>query len=601
MCGAKEQRTQAVCELPKAPTGIAGLDAITAGGLPKGRPTLICGCAGSGKTLFAMEFLVRGAQQFNEPGAFMAFEETSDELTVNMASLGFNLKRLTSQKQLLIDYVKIDRSEIRETGEYDLEALFVRLNYAIDAIGAKRVVLDSLENLFAGLSNAAILRAEVARLFAWLKDKGVTAVITAERGDGKLTRHGLEEYVSDCVILLDHRVNNQFATRRVRVVKYRGSGHGTDEYPFLIGERGISVTPITSLGLNHAATTERIGSGIPRLDTMLGGKGFYRGSSILVSGRAGTGKTSISAHMVDASCQRGERTLLFLFEESASQITRNMRSIGVDLEQWVKKGLLSIHSMRPTVYGLEAHLEAIHSLTERFAPRFVVMDPVTNLASGGTHEEAKSMLTRLIDFFKTKQITTFFTSLTSGDRSPESSDVGISSLMDTWLLVRDIESNGERNRVLYVLKSRGMAHSNQVREFKLTSHGVELLDVYLGPGGVLTGTARVAQEAREASEAVERAAEMARRRRQLMRTRQMLEAQIQSTHFELETAQEELSRIVSEDESRNRIEVQDRAAMARARYADPAGNGSKDNGRGAAARKEAAAEKGFTYARKKAS
>lgn len=598
---AKKQSATAIRRLPKAPTGIEGLDAISGGGLPKGRPTLICGCAGSGKTLFATEFLVKGAQQYDEPGVLIAFEETGDELAINMASLGFDLERLIAQKRLLIDYVKIDRSEIRETGEYDLEALFVRLNYAIDAIGAKRVVLDSLENLFAGLSNAAILRAEVARLFAWLKEKGVTAVITAERGDGKLTRHGLEEYVSDCVILLDHRVEKQYATRRVRIVKYRGSSHGTDEYPFLIGEHGISVTPITSLGLNHVASHERISSGIPRLDTMLGGKGYFRGSSILVSGKAGTGKTTISAHLVESSCRRGERCILFLFEESASQIIRNMRSIGIDLDQWVKKGLLAIHAMRPTIYGLEAHLDAMHNLTNQFKPSVVVMDPVTNLSCGADTDEVKSMLVRLIDFFKTQQITTFFTSLTSGDRSPETSDVGISSLMDTWLLVRDIESNGERNRVLYVLKSRGMAHSNQVREFKLTAHGVELLDVYLGPGGVLTGTARVAQEAREASEAIERTTEMERRRRQLVRTRQMLEAQIQSTHFELETAEEELSRIISENDSRNRVEIRDRAVMARARFADRGVNSAHGATGIAPKRKGPKAERRPVNASKKAS
>ncbi len=554
--------------LPKAPTGIEGLDNITQGGLPQGRPTLICGCAGSGKTLFAVEFLVRGALQCNEPGVYIAFEETSQELAQNMASLGFELEELIARKQLLIDYVEIQRSQIRETGEYDLEALFVRLGYAIDSIGAKRVVLDSLETLFTGLTNTAILRAELSRLFHWLKAKGVTAIITAERGDGKLTRHGLEEYVSDCVILLDNRVNNQFSTRRVRVVKYRGSSHGSDEYPFLIGERGISVLPITSVGLTHSASTERIGSGIGRLDTMLGGDGYYRGSSILVSGTAGTGKTSISSHLVDATCRSGERCLVFLFEESPSQLIRNMRSIGIDLEPWIKQGLLKLHAARPTLYGLEAHLVMMHRLTDEFKPSVVVMDPVTNLASGGTATEAKSLLTRLIDYFKTSQITTFFTSLTAGDQSPESTDVGISSLMDTWLLVRDVESNGERNRMLYVLKSRGMAHSNQVREFKLTGHGIELVDVYLGPGGVLTGTARTAQEARERAEGVLRAGDMGRRKRLLDRNRQALQAQLNALCFELETAEEELQRLDSQEETRSEVEGEDRAAMARARHAD---------------------------------
>jgi len=560
--------------LPKAPTGIQGLDDITEGGLPLGRPTLICGCAGSGKTLFAIEFLVRGAMEYNEPGVFMAFEETSEELAQNVASLGFDLKDLAAQKRMIVDFVSIQRSEILETGEYDLEGLFVRLGYAIDSIGAKRVVLDSLETLFSGLSNGAILRAELGRLFHWLKAKGVTAVITAERGDGKLTRHGLEEYVSDCVILLDNRVSNQFATRRVRVVKYRGSRHGTDEYPFLIGERGLSVLPITSVGLTHEAPTDRIPSGVPRLDTMLGGKGYFRGSSILVSGTAGTGKTSLSAHLIDATCRRGERSLVFLFEESPSQLLRNMRSIGLDLDLWMRKGLLLLHAARPTLYGLESHLVTMHKVTDEFKPNVVVMDPVTNLSSGGTVNEAKSLLTRLIDYFKTKQITTFFTSLTAGERSEEATDIGISSLMDTWLLVRDMESNGERNRVLYVLKSRGMAHSNQVREFRLTNRGIDLVDVYVGPGGVLTGTARLAQQAREAAD--QQACEVAflTRKRQLDRNCLALSSQIKALHLDLENAQEELKKISAQEQFRTATDAQVRAVMARARYADPLANGA---------------------------
>jgi circadian clock protein KaiC len=570
----KDRRESCPVALPKAPTGIQGLDDITHGGLPLGRPTLICGCAGSGKTLFAIEFLVRGALQYNEPGAFMAFEETSEELAQNVASLGFNLKELTDRKKMIVDFVRIERGEIRETGEYDLEGLFGRLGYAIDSIGAKRVVLDSLETLFSGLTNAAILRAELARLFHWLKAKGVTAIITAERGDGKLTRHGLEEYVSDCVILLDNRVSNQFATRRMRVVKYRGSRHGTDEYPFLIEDRGLSVLPITSVGLNHEASTERMPTGVPRLDTMLGGKGYYRGSSILVSGTAGTGKTSLSAHLIDATCRRGERSLIFLFEESPSQFLRNMRSIGLDLEPWIKKRLLRLHAARPTLYGLESHLIAMHKLTEEFKPSVVVMDPVTNLSSGGTITEAKSLLTRLIDYFKTSQITTFFTSLTTGDRAEETTDIGISSLMDTWLLVRDLEANGERNRVLYVLKSRGMAHSNQVREFRLTDRGIDLVDVYVGPGGVLTGTARMAQQAREASEGIARQAEFNGRKRQLDRDCVALNSQIKTLQLDLETAQLELEKIGAQERFRISAEARARAVMASARYADPLAEGA---------------------------
>lgn len=560
--------------LPKAPTGIQGLDDITEGGLPQGRPTLVCGGAGSGKTLLGVEFLVHGASQYQEPGVLMAFEETSEELALNVASLGFDLEELIAQNKMIIDYVRVERSEIQETGDYNLEGLFVRLGLAIDSIGAKRVVLDSLETLFAGLTNTVILRAELRRLCRWLKEKGVTAIITGERGEGTLTRHGLEEYVSDCVILLDHRLNNQLATRRLRIVKYRGSRHGTDEFPFLIGEHGLSVLPMTSLGLAHVVGTERFSSGVPRLDSMLGGEGYYRGSSILVSGTAGTGKTSLAAHLANATCRRGERCLLFLFEESPSQYIRNMRSIGIDLEPWINAGLLRIHATRPTVYGLETHLVVMHKLTHEFKPEVVIIDPVTNLASGGTSAEAGSLLTRLIDFFKSKHITTFFTSLTQANQNEETSDVGISSLMDTWMLLRNLETNGERNRVLYVLKSRGMAHSNQVREFRLTAQGIELLDVYVGPGGVLTGSARLAQEAREKSEALIRQEEFDRRNHELYCKRQALEAQMEALRLELETTDLEQKKIGTQENALKDLLVQDRADMARTRHADPVANGA---------------------------
>ena len=488
--------------LPKAPTGIQGLDEITQGGFPRGRPTLICGSAGAGKTLLAMEFLVRGAAEYNEPGVFMAFEETAPELTQNVRSLGFDLDELAKEKKLVIDFVRIERSEIDETGDYDLEGLFIRLGAAIDAIGAKRVVLDTIENLFAGLQNEGILRAELRRLFRWLKDRGVSAVITAERGDGALTRHGLEEYVSDCVILLDHRVTDQVSTRRLRIVKYRGTAHGTNEYPFLIDEDGFSVLPVTSLGLQHQAREERISSGIPRLDTMLGGKGFYRGTTILVSGTAGTGKTSLAASFVDAACRRGERCLYFSFEESPGQLIRNMRSIGLNLEQWSKKKLLQFHSSRATFYGLEMHLAIIHKIVREFQPKVVVLDPVGSLIDAGNKRDAHIMMIRLIDFLKQKQATAFLTSLTSGGEALERTDVEISSIVDSWLFMRDIEVNGERNRALYVLKSRGMAHSNQLREFLLTPKGIDLLDVYVGRDGVLTGSSRLSQEAREKATAL---------------------------------------------------------------------------------------------------
>lgn len=486
--------------LSKSPTGIKGFDEITGGGLPKGRPTLVCGGAGCGKTLFAMEFLVRGATEFDEPGVFMSFEETNKELSVNVASLGFDLADLIRKKRLILEHVHIERSEIEETGEYDLEALFIRLGYAIDSIGAKRVVLDTIESLFAGLPNQLILRAELRRLFRWLKERGVTAIITGERGDDKLTRQGLEEYVSDCVIMLDHRVNEQTSTRRLRIVKYRGSLHGTNEYPFLIDETGFSVLPVTSLGLKHNVSNERVSSGISALDKMLEGKGYYRGSTVLVSGTAGVGKTSIAAHFAEAACKRGERVLYFCFEESPNQLIRNMLSIGIKLEPWLEKGLLQFHATRPTLYGLEMHLAATHKAVNAFKPDIVILDPINTFVIGDDEIEIKTMLMRIVDFLKADQITALFTSLTSNNSSGESSEAGISSLIDTWILLRDIELSGERNRGMYVLKSRGMANSNQIREFILTDHGVELREAYIGSKGVLTGSARIAQEAEESAE-----------------------------------------------------------------------------------------------------
>ena len=557
-------------DLPKAPTGIEGLDEITGGGLPRGRPTLVCGSAGCGKTLLAMEFLVRGATQFGEPGVFLAFEETAEELTQNVRSLGFDLDNLAEQKKLLVDYVHVERGEIEETGEYDLEGLFIRMGYAIDSIGAKRVALDTIETLFGGLSNAAILRAELRRLFRWLKDKGVTAVITGERGDGTLTRQGLEEYVSDCVIVLDHRVTEQLSTRRLRVVKYRGSLHGTNEYPFLIDEHGISVLPVTSLRLRHEASSERISTGVPQLDAMLGGAGVYRGSNVLVSGTAGIGKTSLGAHFADATCRRGERCLYLAFEESESQMVRNMRSVGLDLAPWLKKGLLRFHATRPTAHGLEMHLSTLHKLVSDFQPRVVIVDPITTFLKAGTAHDAEAMLLRLIDYLKAQQITALFTSLTHGGDFLEQSQVGISSLIDTWLLLRDIELGGERNRGIYVLKSRGMAHSNQIREYLLTDHGVELKEVYVGPEGVLTGSMRLAQEAREQAAALERQQESARRRRELERKRQALEAQLAALRGQFEAEEEELKLLLAEEQATADRVRQDQADMARSRQAPDA-------------------------------
>ena len=555
-------------QLPKSPTGIQGLDEITGGGLPQGRPTLVCGGAGCGKTLLAMEFLVRGVTQFNEPGVFMAFEETAKDLTQNVASLGFDLEDLIARKKMVLDFVYIERSEIEESGEYDLEGLFIRLGHAIDSIGAKRVVLDTIESLFAGLPNPLILRAELRRLFRWLRGKGVTAIITGERGDATLTRQGLEEYVSDCVITLDHRVNDQVSSRRLRVVKYRGSTHGTNEYPFLIDEGGFSVLPITSLGLQHAVSLEHIPTGVPRLDAMLGGVGYYRGSSVLVSGTAGTGKSSLAAHFVDAACRRGERAIYFAFEESPDQITRNMRSIGIDLKSWVEQGLLRFEASRPTVSGLEMHLARMHKAVNAFKPEVVIVDPLNSFHVGSNEIAVKAILMLLVDFLKTNQITGLFTNLTSGGNESDQSDVVIASLIDTWLLVRDIELGGERNRGMYVLKSRGMAHSNQIREFLLTDHGAELRDVYVGPSGVMTGSARLVQEAQEQARKLTRQQEIEQRQLELECKRSALEAQIATMRAVFEVQEAESLRIVRQEQAQEAQLAQERVDMGISRKAD---------------------------------
>jgi circadian clock protein KaiC len=568
-----EEGNSANRALPKAPTGIAGLDEITNGGLPRGRPTLVCGSAGCGKTLLAMEFLMRGATEYREPGVFMAFEETGEELAQNVRSLGFDLPKLIKQKKLALDFVRVERSEIEETGEYDLEGLFIRLNAAIESIGAKRVVLDTIEALFSGLQNEGILRAELRRLFRWLKEKGVTAIITGERGEGTLTRRGLEEYVSDCVILLDHRVTDQVSTRRMRIVKYRGTTHGTNEYPFLIDEDGFSVLPITTLGLQHKVSDERISSGIDRLDAMLGGQGFHRGSTVLVSGTAGTGKTSLAAHFVEAACERGERCLYFAFEESPGQLIRNMRSIGLDLGKCVKKGLLNIHSSRATFYGLEMHLALMHKMVQQLKPDIVVADPIGALIAAGTERDANLMIVRLIDFLKGNGITAMLINLTSGGEALERTEIEISSIVDSWLLLRDIELAGERNRALYVLKSRGTRHSNQLREFLLTDHGVELLDVYVGPEGVLTGSSRLSLEARERASVLASQQEAERRQRERQRKRDALEAKIVALRKEFEIEDAETALLASEARTRRKQTEEDRQDMAISRRADE-GNGN---------------------------
>ena len=557
--------------LPKCTTGIQGLDEITSGGLPQGRPTLVCGSAGCGKTLLGVEFLVRGATLFDEPGVFIAFEETAEELAQNVRSLGFDLDGLIEKKKLAVDYIYIERSEIEETGEYDLEALFIRLGFAIDSIGAKRIVLDTLETLFAGLPNPAILRSELRRLFRWLKEKGVTAIITAERGSGTFTRHGLEEYVSDCVLLLDHRVDGQISTRRLRIVKYRGSSHGTNEFPFLIDEGGISVFPITSLQRQHEASSERISIGVPALDAMLGGEGVYRGSSVLLSGTAGVGKTSLACHAADACCRRGERCLYIAFEEPEAQLLRNMRSIGLNLEPWVKKGLLRFHAARPTMNGLEMHLASIHKLVEALKPSLVIVDPITNFISSGTVSEANSMMMRLVDYLKARQITTLLTNLNRNEGALEHTELDISSTIDTWLLLRDMELNGERNRGLYILKSRGMSHSNQIREFLLTDNGILLTEVYLGPDGVLTGSARLAQEAKEMATAAQRNQEIERKRGELSRRQQALEAQIAVLQLQFQTDKEEMERDITTEQVYLEKLEQGRQEMAFSRKAQSNG------------------------------
>lgn len=552
--------------LQKALTGIEGFDEITGGGLPAGRTSLVCGSAGCGKSLFSLEFLIRGATEFGEPGVLLTFDETLDDIRTNVASLGFDIDRLIAQKKLHVDFVKISRHEIDESGDYDLEGLFIRLSHAIARVKARRVVIDTLETLFAGLSNQALLRSELRRLFTWLKERNLTSIVTGERGEGTLTRHGLEEYVSDCVILLDHRIVGQVSTRRLRVVKYRGSTHGTNEYPFLIDEQGITVFPITSTSLDYEISSERVPTGVPGLDDMLGGGGYFRGSTVLLSGTAGSGKTSIAAQLAYETCRRGEKCLYLSFEESPAQIIRNMRSIGTNLEPFVRKGLLAFHSTRPTMLGIEMHLVRIYKLITQLSPSVVIVDPISNIRSAGTQDESSQMLLRLVDFLRKRNILGLLASLTSGSAVPlEGTDEGISSMVDTWILVRSVESSGERNRLLYVLKSRGMPHSNQVREFLITSRGLRLIDPYLGPEGVLTGSARVAQEARAQSQAQLQRDDAARRKLALQNRRRSVEAQIEALRAGLHAEEEEFHRENAAEAARNEQRVLDREAMADSR------------------------------------
>jgi circadian clock protein KaiC len=553
--------------LPKSATGIRGLDEITEGGLPTGRPTLVCGGPGCGKTLLAAEFLVRGAVDYGEPGVFMAFEETAADLAANVASLGFDLNELIADKKIYVDHVRVQRSEIEESGEYDLEGLFVRLAHAVEKVGAKRVVLDTIETLFSSFTNEAVLRAELRRLFRWLKDRGLTAVITGERGNAGLTRQGLEEYVSDCVIFLDHRVDGQVSTRRLRVVKYRGSTHGTNEYPFLIDEGGFSVFPVTTASLTYDVQDARVSSGIPDLDDMLGGDGYYRGASVLVSGTAGTGKTLVCSNFVNAACERGERALFFAFEEAPSQIIRNTRTVGLDLARHLQSGLLRFHSARPTLYGVETHLARIRKEVDHFDPQVVVLDPITALIGGASATEVNALTVRLLDSFKEAGITALFSTLTSSsDSALEATEIGISSLVDTWLLLRDIELNGERNRGIYVLKSRGMAHSNQIREFLITKDGVRLLSAYLGPEGVLTGSSRLQQESKQRAAEADRKDALERRRLRFEQRRAAIEAQMAALQAELDAERAELDSHVGSDALRLSRMRAEELELARSRH-----------------------------------
>jgi circadian clock protein KaiC len=566
MTGLADQAAQwsdARPSIEKTPSGISGFDQITGGGLPKGRATLICGGPGSGKTIFAAEFLVRGTE-LGEPGVFVTFEESVLDLTRNVSGLGFDLNRLRAEGKLAIDYVHLDPSEIEEAGGYSLDGLFVRLKHAVDAIGAKRIAIDTLEVLFGGLKDQAVLRAEIQRLFRWLKEAGLTAVVTAEAGELRLTRQGLEEYVSDCVVLLGQSVSDQAATRYLRVVKYRGSSHGSNEYPFLIDDTGFSVVPATSLQLDYPVSLERVSTGIPSLDNMLGGEGFFRTSTILVSGSAGTGKSIIAANLANATCARGERCMVFAFEESPAQIDRNMRSVGLDLAGWQAQGLLQLRATRPSFYGLEMHLVAMHKAIAAFAPRTVILDPISSFMSAGTAHQVKAMLVRLFDWLKMQGITGLVTYLTNA-MTREETDVGISSLIDTWIEVRDLEVAGERNRTLYLLKSRGMRHSNQVREMLISEKGVTLADVYFGQEGVLLGSAKAAEERKRARDERRAEDEIARKEHLLELKRDIVEAQIAALKAQYAAEEDETRRIIQDTRRSHEAQRTDRQSMAQAR------------------------------------
>jgi circadian clock protein KaiC len=537
-------------ELPKARSGIEGFDEVTDGGLPLGRPTLVVGGPGTGKTLFGMHFLVNGAIKYKEPGVLISFEETEKELAQNVASLGFDVKGLLNKKLLVIDQVKVESSEIIETGEYDLEGLFVRIGYAIDSIGAKRVVLDTIEAIFSTFENSIILRSEMRRLFQFLKDKGVTSIVTGESGNGALTRDGLEEYVSDAVVSLENRVQGNITTRRMRIIKYRGSSHGSNEYPFLIDENGFSVVPITSIGLTAKVSDERISTGIKGLDDMMRGKGYFKESTILITGHAGTGKTTFAAEFLREACGKGKKALFFTYEESESQVIRNMRSVGVDLQPFINRSLLKIVPDRPASYGLETHLVSIHKLTRGFKPEVVVIDPISSLMTIGEEVDVRSTMARIVDYLKMNHITALFTDLWHAHEDAQTSL--ISSMVDTWIMLENIRSNGEDNRVLRMVKSRGMAHSNQIMEFRITEKGIELIPPYVGPSGVLIGSARYAQEARERAEEISSTEDTERAKRRLEYERNQLQSQLSELKAQLDDKELELHKWTMDQKRRKK-------------------------------------------------
>lgn len=558
-------------ELPKSPTGIAGFDDITNGGLPTARTTLVCGGTGSCKTLFSMQFLVKGAIEFDEPGVFLSFEETKDELAQNVTSFGWDLPAMSEQKKIYLDHINIEKSEMEEVGDYSLQGLFLRIEAAVKAVNAKRIVIDTLEALFAAFTDENVIRAEIRRLFRWLKDKKLTAVITGEKGEKTFTRNGLEEYISDCVLFLDNRMIDQVCTRRLRIVKYRGTSHGTNEYPFILTDTGFSMFPITTLEMDYAIINERVSSGIDRLDTMLDGQGYFRGSSILISGTAGTGKTSFGASFAYAACSRNERVIYFSFEEAPSQIVRNMKSIGIDLKPAVEKGLLAFHSVRSTTYGLETHLAMMIDKINAFKPSIVVVDPISNFSSVSDLKDVKEVLTRIIDYMKSEGITALFTDLSHSGTQEETTEAAISSLMDTWVLLRDIEIGGERNRGLYLLKSRGMAHSNQIREYLITKKGIDLVDAYIGPSGVLTGTARIVQEAKEDSELLIQKQKIERLKRELKRKEKLLKSRYEDIKTEFDSSKEDMEIAIAEEEARIKTMEKSKERLGHMRWKD--GNG----------------------------